>query len=626
MEIMKKYISSTLLLLLGLMVFTACSKSDDDYQWASVSGDQVYFSSKLKSKIDLSKSETSFSVPLARVKTDAAITVNLSLTDASGLFTAPASVTFAEGSKEAVVNISYDPAKLEYDKYLDLKLAITDAAYTTAYGKSEYSFKVGAPSPYQSIGKGKFHDDFFMAKTYEVEILQNQEDPTVYRIMHPYDAAIKAEDIDASFSVDGSQAEYLQIKLMKVGDVLGGVTLTMDNLVYFEPTMTGCVYDELASQIMLTHGSEFSSLSTEDIYSHTRILDFQEDGSIGRIQLAPRYHLVQDGRGWGYQATDGMIYIDFPGYAPKDYALSVSYLGGFFNNAGENFASVNITMGADIEEVKYALVAGGNVDGTVDGIIDGTIASESVTESGNINIKNTFTGYCTLVAVAFAGGEAQVSAYAKFYTEQGGPQWTSLGKGLYTEECLMDYYGNDAYFADPLTYEVEIQENTNKPGLYRLVEPYGSAFPYNEEGDWDATQNWYVIVDATDPNGVFIPEQRTGLDWGDGEFSIQSMGSYYMDGGYDFATVKSAGLMGTLAGGVITFPDKGLLCILANDAIYGNENGLTKIVLPNAVPASARKFARANSVKKGFVRTHNAHAAKVNTKVLGHLDNKAVLR
>ena len=84
--------------------------------------------------------------------------------------------------------------------------------------------------------------------------------------------------------------------------------------------------------------------------------------------------------------------------------------------------------------------------------------------------------------------------------------------------------------------------------------------------------------------------------------------------------------MGTLASGVITFPDKGLLCIMGDDAIYGNENGLTKIVLPNAVPASARKFARANSVKKGFVRTHNTHAAKVNTKVLGHLDNKAVLR
>lgn len=577
---MKKYIESVMLMLIGMVAFSACSNSNDgDYQWATASGEQVYFSNTLPSKTDISFDQSSFTIQVNRVKADEAITVPLTLEEATGIFTAPASVAFAAGSKTADVVISYDPTKLEYDNYISGTLSIADAQFVTPYGSSSYKFSAGVPSPYVSIGTGTFAEDFYFGFTSKVEIMQNQENPNIFRIYGAYN------------SVDGgTQSEYLELTVLQPGQKLYGVEITMEGLVYWPGYNTGYHHSNYDADIKIYHPSEFQAYGAEENWVLSRVLAYQEDGvTPGQIQLAPCYYMDGVG-GWAAysQNTEGMVIITFPGYTPKDYALSIDYKGGFFNESGQNYASVDVTMGDDVTSVKLAVVEGGNVDAAVAGVIDGTIESQTITENGAVNVPNNNAGFCSIVAVAFDGDEAVSTAYAKFYTEAGGPQWKSLGVGAYTEDCLLPNYIKN-YDSDPLTYAVEIQENVNKPGLYRMVDPYGSAFPYNEDGDWDASQLWYVIIDATDPDGVFIPEQRTGLNWGDGEFSIQSLGSYYMDAGYPFATVKNAGYMGTLADGVITFPVKGLLAIFDGDASYANVNGLTKIVLPSALPSAAKK-------------------------------------
>ena len=112
------------------VVLTACS--DDDYKWASVSGDQVYFSSELSSVYDLSKQASSFNVEISRVKSDAEVTVPITAQLVEGsILTVPSSVTFKEGEKTATITISYDPAKVVYGTYEDVVLAIGDDNYTT---------------------------------------------------------------------------------------------------------------------------------------------------------------------------------------------------------------------------------------------------------------------------------------------------------------------------------------------------------------------------------------------------------------------------------------------------------------------------------------------------------------
>ena len=100
---------------MAVVAFTACS-DDDDYQWATVSGNQVYFSNQLPASYSISKSANSITVPLNRVKTDEAITVNLSHTDKTGFFNVPASVSFAQGEAVANITITYDPEAVAYDE------------------------------------------------------------------------------------------------------------------------------------------------------------------------------------------------------------------------------------------------------------------------------------------------------------------------------------------------------------------------------------------------------------------------------------------------------------------------------------------------------------------------------
>ena len=47
------------------LFMTACSS--DDYDWATVTGNQVYFSSELDSIMEISTKATTFEVPISRV-------------------------------------------------------------------------------------------------------------------------------------------------------------------------------------------------------------------------------------------------------------------------------------------------------------------------------------------------------------------------------------------------------------------------------------------------------------------------------------------------------------------------------------------------------------------------------
>lgn len=163
-------------------------------------------------------------------------------------------------------------------------------------------------------------------------------------------------------------------------------------------------------------------------------------------------------------------------------------------------------------------------------------------------------------------------------------KWNSLGNASYTDDFITTFWST----GNP-TYEVEIQEKDSAPGLYRLVNPYGAAYPYNEvyddgTADWDMSQDWYFYIDAQDPEGVYIELQETGMDWGYGNIIMGSLAYYYMAGyGYTLDEMKSAGYTGTLENGVITFPASTLLICMpdySSSYYYANLNGAFMVVLP----------------------------------------------
>ena len=161
----------------------------------------------------------------------------------------------------------------------------------------------------------------------------------------------------------------------------------------------------------------------------------------------------------------------------------------------------------------------------------------------------------------------------------------------------------------PYTYEVEIEENNDTPGLYRIVKAYKPvADAFGVEG---GEEN--VEVNAADPEGVFIDLQPIGMDLGYGPQSIVTWGAYQMLIGGAFDEVKAAGMLGTLKDGVITFPaferqkSDGTTAIyqallFEDSGYYAGSNGAVKLVLPDAVTPAAKKKAAAQRKAADFAR------------------------
>lgn len=171
-----------------------------------------------------------------------------------------------------------------------------------------------------------------------------------------------------------------------------------------------------------------------------------------------------------------------------------------------------------------------------------------------------------------------VSTYA---FKAGATAWVSMGNGLMRDDLFTSWYN-----IDNMTYEVEIEKNVVEEGLYRVVNPYGATYPYNDPGDWDASQNYYMVIDATDPDYVWIPQFHTGTDWGKGEMWFLSFVQYYLDRGASLAALKSQNpeYFGTFEDGIFSFP--GVQSMLAGRGEegywYSNPNGLLAVALPGA--------------------------------------------
>ena len=267
-----------------------------------------------------------------------------------------------------------------------------------------------------------------------------------------------------------------------------------------------------------------------------------------------------------------------------------------------------LELGADAKDVRAVVVsADDDADAVADAIAAGELEATPV-EAGHIYvpIAEGQTGKLQVVVVVLDDEQAIQGVYSSPFEYYGGGAnpWVSLGKGLYTEDFVSSLFG-----VDPVTYEVEIEENTETPGLYRMIYPYGEIYPYNEEGDWDASSVYNIEINAEDPEGVYIPVQDIGIDWGYGAMAIMSWGARYVaDNSMD--ELKAEGYMGTLKDGVITLPvferetsDGGTalyqgLVYKGSSGYYAGANGAFKLVLPEAVSASAR--AKAKSMKRAI--------------------------
>ena len=585
------------MLLLSVLALTLGSCTEEyEYSAARVEGEQVYFSNTLSSTVNLSSTESSYAIQLNRINTSDELTVNLTISDESGIYSIPSSVTFAQGESSTSFNLNYDPSKLEYDVFNSVTIAIADADYTTPYGNSSYTFNAGMSSPYVSLGIGRFSDSFFIEGYADVEIMQNQNNPNQFRVMHPYDEFAELFS-ESGYNLSGQPSEYLEFEILQPGDELAGVSVTMSDLVYFSPTETSIIVnDTYGVPVNVYHPVHFSGGNVESAWTHNTVINYQENGLPGEVQLAPFYYMENTG-GWNYSQDDGMITITFPGYEQKDYSVSVNYLGAFSSVDEQSYAIGNVTLGADIEEAQVAVVEGKDVNSALSQILSGAVETVTVTESGEVRIPCDYSGDCTMVVIGYAEGEMQNYATVSFTFSLSPSEWNSIGTGLYT-----DYMAACMYVGfEPVTYEVEVQENKNTPGIYRIMTPYApEIYPYGDGWGYDSSVPGNIIVNASDPEAVYIEMQSIGINDPQYGYSyILTNGGGYIGAGNPFDVVKQAGLIkGTLTNGVISFEPAELL--FTDDATYAQSgvyipdkvNETEFLVLPSAVTEQAKAKAQ----------------------------------
>ncbi|MBE6285337.1 MAG: hypothetical protein E7093_02670 [Bacteroidales bacterium] len=279
----------------------------------------------------------------------------------------------------------------------------------------------------------------------------------------------------------------------------------------------------------------------------------------------------------GYFAN-GVETMQLSGYKQYDYSLAMQYRGHYIDNNGVDNAVISATKGADV--TKYLMTVVGedaDLNATMSGMLDGTVPCDTLTESGFYAYPISASGNYVALAITFDTNEEVLDAYAEefeFYLAGQENPWVSLGMATYTDDCLTTFFNvaNE-------TYPVEVRQNKDNPGLYRIIHPYAA---YGAATD----KEYYIEIDATDPEGVWIEGwQSTGLDVGNGVMSITSMAWYQANRlGATKAEVKDAGLCGVLTDGVITFPVDGIMTMLEGKVYYSNRNGAFKLDMSNMQP------------------------------------------
>ena len=278
----------------------------------------------------------------------------------------------------------------------------------------------------------------------------------------------------------------------------------------------------------------------------------------------------------------GVETIQMDGFYQHDYSFSMEYAGKRTTDYGTECALINVTMGADVSICSLAVVeANEDTDATVAGMLDGSIDCMTLIESKSVTVPLTKSGTYKAVAITYDDYDNMIDVHTmefEFTVGNGDDNWVSLGMATYTDDLILPLFGND-----PMSYNVEVLENREKPGLFRIVDPYGPEFPLYPYASSYA-DGTYIEIDATDPDGVWIEGwQSTGIDIANnGLMSVTSMAWYQADKeGMTKEDAKEAGLCGVFADGVITFPVDGVLVGINSKAYYGNRNGAFRLDMSN---------------------------------------------
>ena len=506
---MKNILRFSYMVLLSLVAFAISScTSDYDYTGAPKVANEVYFSNTQQSKIELSKSNSSFVVTLHRVETKGELTVLLNYTpDEGSIFSVPNHVTFADGEAEAPITITYNPEDLQYGTYNGGTISVANEDYDTTYGIGSFTFEAGA-TEWMDINTNKstgaFRDDAISSllgiepPTFEVKIQKSVVEEGKYRILNPYKAWADeyAEKNEATY--DGADHYWV-------------INATDPDYVYFEPCETGV---DLGLGAVTATSFVANYLSQGVTLDKIKTAKPELFGKLekGVITMPAKSLLLIMGDKMYYGGTNGLFSVALPGNVIADYRVEAAYKGRFTDANDNDFAQVTMTLSNDVAKVKYALVsASSDLNATVSGIIDGSVASKEVSASGDVQVPFDETGKYVLVMVMYNANDEAVGSdvlnLSLKSSKDAAEVWNDVAAGTVT--IGVKSYGSILFQKDPgvlmgepVVTEGVLSQSGSDPTKFRIT-------PFAVE---KAPLEFTVAEDGS----ITVETQETGLALQDG--------------------------------------------------------------------------------------------------------------
>ncbi len=392
-----KYI--TKFLLMGIVavagLLSACTSSDDFEPGPKDSGAQVYFPNTIPSEFNVGDDESSVTIPVRRVVTDAAMTVNILASieqGQEGILNIPSSVSFEAGSDLANLVITFDRSALVDGTEYKASLLLNDEQNLTQYGNNMIDITI-IPWPWEELGTGKYRDGWlcglFEGNLVELDVTihKHKSQEGVYMVEEMFGWTFMTEFFGATQSQLSGQFSYTPTNItidcsdpanVKIAKQYTGITEGIHNY--------GDFLIESAAPGTFVNG----------------VITFPEDGINAYMTGYSSNPLTTN--------PDGTFRIMLPGAEITDYTLTAAY-GGMLVNSDNTSASavIDFTYGADVTGIHY-VIAEGDVEtsaatlaaqianGTAENIL--TI-EDFVVGAGSVSIKADLTtpGPYTVVAL-----------------------------------------------------------------------------------------------------------------------------------------------------------------------------------------------------------------------------------
>lgn len=405
-----KYI--TKFLLMGIVavagLLSACTSSDDYEPGPKDSGAQVYFPNTIPSEFNVGDDESSVTIPVRRVVTDAAMTVNILASieqGQEGILNIPSSVSFEAGSDLANLVITFDRGKLVDGTEYKASLLINDEQNLTQYGNYMIDIKI-IPWPWEELGTGKYRDGWlygiFEGNLIEIDvnIHKHKSKEGVYMVEEMFGWTFMTEFFGATQSDLSGQFSYTPTNItidcsdpanVKIAKQYTGITEGVYNY--------GDFLIESAAAGTFDNG----------------IITFPKDGINVYMTGYSSQSLPSN--------ADGTFRIMLPGAEDVDYSLTAEY--GGMKVASDNTtanAVIDFTYGADVTGINYVIAEGDVKDSAADiaakianGTAENILSVEDFTVgAGSVSVEAalTTTGLYTVVALPLDKTSQPVEANA----------------------------------------------------------------------------------------------------------------------------------------------------------------------------------------------------------------------